>query len=110
MLMRRKLTNLTNLTIFGELFYFIIHCWPLEAHSQTIYEDAMTLTIMAFSIRTLSSKSLYVTLSIKGIFVTLSITGNQHANALHYAECNYADYHYSECLGAICKWHVPLSP
>jgi hypothetical protein len=55
MLTRRKLTNLT---IFGELFYFIIHCCPLEAHRQTIYEDAMTLTIMTFSIMTLSIKEL----------------------------------------------------
>jgi hypothetical protein len=51
---------------------------------------AATLSIMTFSIMTLSiclyvtlGICLYVTLSI----MTLSITGTLHNNALHYAEC-----------------------
>ncbi len=45
----------------------------------------MTLSIMTFSIRTLSIKGLYVTLSIKGLNVTLSINGTHHND--NYAEC-----------------------
>ncbi len=45
----------------------------------------MTLSIMTFSIRTLSIKSLNVTLSIKGLYVTLSINGTHHND--NYADC-----------------------
>jgi hypothetical protein len=89
-----------------------------------LHDNATTLSIMTFSIASVSTKanlclSAYMALSITTLchfvdgqyvqYHVLFLVILSDVMQCHYAECRYAEYRYPECLGANSKARTSIS-